>query len=622
MNNHLTLSHGSSIVSSKFVVTYSKLFQGIPPSQINPLQDQDRFFADLLDLKIHRSYLQEELDKISKEACLGKLKPFLSTLFENCIFHVRSPKRDDIRKHNAMETQTILFSRILTKNLTGWEIMEIFAGSLNQSDAVFLKFSQAVEGMIGDTTTSASLRHQALQLALTFICGVAQLSPGAYFLRQNFFSSIVSVVKDPEMEQYTFEAILLLAILANYHKSDAATLNPYLKLIKESTDGKFMRKLCWASNFTLGTCVKAYQDIEDDSVSSTLVSSFGSVINRLRPGRAFSFTTSTMLVNKFIDQPIEAAAVLLPLYEFLKSNPLFPTVLMENLISPPDNSQVPTTPLPCTLISLASYLCAHASSVDSSRSIAYARLSVNILLVLVENNMVMEYTIQTKSPTIRLCRQKLPALPVRSWSDQEPICSVIDCCIIWIRHNLQKRLEVSSYTDCIWICYRIIWFLQNRRLRLNYDWTHLWTSILSLLSFLVSRLDSLHTTGGVELLITETLRLFDLALCTSESYLSSPRALHELIYELVRSSSVLKRQEAVLKELALPYPSAVRSPLGDDHIEDILAHIIMMADFYEDKIARAGTGIANANDVMKIIAAEIEANGLHGTRELDISAPM
>src|SRR4051812_35813458 len=59
------------------------------------------------------------------------------------------------------------------------------------------------------------------------------------------------LVKTIEMEQYTFEAILFLSILANYHKSDAARLNPYLKRIRESTDGEFMRKLCWASNYAL-----------------------------------------------------------------------------------------------------------------------------------------------------------------------------------------------------------------------------------------------------------------------------------------------------------------------------------------------------------------------------------
>lgn len=58
------------------------------------------------------------------------------------------------------------------------------------------------------------------------------------------------------MEQFAFEATLLLAVLANYHKSDAAKLNPYLNRIRESTDGDFMRKLCWASNFALQTAIR------------------------------------------------------------------------------------------------------------------------------------------------------------------------------------------------------------------------------------------------------------------------------------------------------------------------------------------------------------------------------
>lgn len=58
------------------------------------------------------------------------------------------------------------------------------------------------------------------------------------------------------MEQFTFEAILFLAILANYHKSDAAKLNPYLKRIRETRDTDFMSRLCWASNFALGTSIK------------------------------------------------------------------------------------------------------------------------------------------------------------------------------------------------------------------------------------------------------------------------------------------------------------------------------------------------------------------------------
>lgn len=39
----------------------------------------------------------------------------------------------------------------------------------------------------------ASLRHQVLQVSLTYMCGVGQLSTGAYFLRRDFFPAIAAV---------------------------------------------------------------------------------------------------------------------------------------------------------------------------------------------------------------------------------------------------------------------------------------------------------------------------------------------------------------------------------------------------------------------------------------------
>ena len=66
-------SHGFQL-TSKFVDTYSKLFQGISPRQIASHQDLDRFFSDLLDLKVDRPYLEGELNRVSKDMCLGRLK--------------------------------------------------------------------------------------------------------------------------------------------------------------------------------------------------------------------------------------------------------------------------------------------------------------------------------------------------------------------------------------------------------------------------------------------------------------------------------------------------------------------------------------------------------------------
>jgi hypothetical protein len=43
----------------------------------------------------------------------------------------------DIKKLHALETMCILVRCIFAKNPTGWEVMEIFAGSASESDKVF-----------------------------------------------------------------------------------------------------------------------------------------------------------------------------------------------------------------------------------------------------------------------------------------------------------------------------------------------------------------------------------------------------------------------------------------------------------------------------------------------------
>jgi len=78
-------------VTSKFVSTYSKLFQGTPPNRIAPGQDTDRFFSDLLDLKVDRTYLEGELDRISKDVCQEKLKVCQIIGVNPCIkFHMNA----------------------------------------------------------------------------------------------------------------------------------------------------------------------------------------------------------------------------------------------------------------------------------------------------------------------------------------------------------------------------------------------------------------------------------------------------------------------------------------------------------------------------------------------------
>ena len=107
-----------------------------------------------------------------------------------------------------------------------------------------------------------------LQLTVVFMCRINQLSPSAYLLHRDLFPTIISVsvyrpfvhvkliadifiqiIKGWETGRFTFEALLLLTLLSNFHKSDVAKLNPFLRHIGEIRDVKVLHKMCWAAKF-------------------------------------------------------------------------------------------------------------------------------------------------------------------------------------------------------------------------------------------------------------------------------------------------------------------------------------------------------------------------------------
>lgn len=79
---------------------------------------------------------------------------------------------------------------------------------------------------------------------------------------------------------------------------------------------------------------------------------------------------------------------------------------------------------------------------------------------------------------------------------------------------------------------------------------------------------------------------------------------------------MLRKQDALLRSLALPYPSGVRASFGNDRIEQTLARILKVVNFYEEKIKEIGARIGDPKNVMKVVADDIEANGLYEAQEM------
>lgn len=510
---------------------------------------------------------------------------------------------------------TVLTRGLLSKSdLAGWEVMELFAGGVNESDKFFNEFAGTIGTLLGDDNAPAGLRHEVLQLAVVFMCGINQLSPGAYLLRGDLFPTIISIIRGRETGRFTFEALVLLTLLSNFHKSDAAKLNPFLRHTGEIRDVKVLRKMCWAAEFAAAATARAYQEISDDS-QPTMSSMIGSFVTSLRPDRAFSATPVNTPKELFKGQPIEACIVILPILELALRNNAFPAVLVEGTkdAAGDKNSQ---PPLPHTILSLSSYLLTHATSTSSTRAIGYANVALHILLAWVESDEIIRAFCEPSPQPVRLCRQRLPMLPFVP-SPRPLICAVLDCCILWLRHNLHKRLETSLYLTCVRTCHRTIWFLQKEHIRPDYHWPQLWKAIIGLLDFLGGKLEGLSSITGIEQLLQEALVLLDIVYTKAEAFLSSPEAIHEFIYELVRSAPALQRLTASLRSFVSP-PQTPSGPSDESPSEQVLSHLLSVTSFYEEKV---GQKSRSADGAMRIVAKEIERDGVHGVGDSHVEDP-
>ena len=71
-------------------------------------------------------------------------------LFSNCLKYARTAPYDDPKKYHAVQLITVTTRGLLSKNdLAGWEVMELFAGGVNQSDKFFnvLTFTRGTTSM-------------------------------------------------------------------------------------------------------------------------------------------------------------------------------------------------------------------------------------------------------------------------------------------------------------------------------------------------------------------------------------------------------------------------------------------------------------------------------------------
>ncbi|GAA5822072.1 hypothetical protein JCM11251_004848 [Rhodosporidiobolus azoricus] len=503
-------------------------------------------------------------------------------------------------------------------------VRTLLAGSLDKSDQVFGDMVATIDSTLQDTLAPLPLRHRSLQLGLVVVASVNQGALNTYFLRRDLFSTLVTFIADEGTKQFAFESVLLLGLLANYRKNEARnpygriidvvetaceTVRDSYIAISDDTPPSFVGSLTsFLSSFRIAdfltspfslppppSCAppaplsgsttpapsspakgkqRAEDLVEDTSSSASASEPASSSATPETPRKRKSSSPSapspksapTLSSSKpplrsepslrpkespFVKMPPEMTVLLLPFYELLNSNKTFGSLVF----SAGETEEGEPPVLPPALISLSSYIVCHASL--SHRGRLYSRLSLVLLLILVEEG--EGKLTQEGTEEIRLCRQRQPTLPQSD--TKRPISAMIDTVVIFLRHNLRKRLDIETYIIALRLLQRILQQLKTEKLRLERDWVIVWRSVLALSRLVVQRIAELRAISDkVDTLISQIFITLCYAAYWAESFLPSLSAQAHLHYELLHADSTLSALSDLLGISSVASPSNAPPP--------------------------------------------------------------
>ncbi|PLW23841.1 hypothetical protein PCANC_25271 [Puccinia coronata f. sp. avenae] len=553
---------------------YSSIDQAFHPTDsLIPPENRDRFYWDLYLLTPDKHHLRDTLERLSIQELLGTHRQNLNDLIAHAIRALKNAAQldseqlalqpqqpvahpapvdhpldqstlndqnevDQIRMSNGLETLSAIFKTILNKegyDNANLDLISLIAGSIENSDPVFSDFVYSVDKILSDQTQSLRTRHRTLQLALSVVSGVNQGSINAYFLRRDLFNTIASLIANPKSISLVFDTVLLLDLLANFRRFESR--NPYLVRMEDYVDEKAMERIISLSTLALEDLREAYRDISTakNTNSSLLGQVTSTVMNVLGTSSSPRGSAISQPVNQAFDShPGRPACILLPIYDLLCSNTTFFNVLL--------SSQSFWE----SFLSFSSYLLSHASS--NARSELYGRLVLVILIHLAEEGarFICGASEDSFKVTVKFCRDRQPPLGPSSDLARAPIAAMLDCGILYLRHNLQRKLKIETHLVCLRLIHELLFCLQSHQVRLDaFEWRELWRALFSLASRVGSRIDELKNVQDIDRLAQQLLDILSFAAIWSEVLFRDDLTTATLYFEILRSEETIKNLTAV-----------------------------------------------------------------------------
>lgn len=541
-------------LKEKVVLMYDDIFMSNDPALANP-----RFWDELFLMKVNLDYLESKLESTDADEAL-KIKDNINSLFHHCIQALREDHQ--IKVVNALQTLCALFRGVHQKNksATGFDIINMLMG-FDKAELRMKDLLESLDALLcGDG--SESLKSLCLKLLLCLVTVTDNISQNTileYVMINSIFEAIIQILSDiSSRSQHGYDAVVLLALLVNYRKSES--VNPYIVKLSILDDEATLDGMGLVVNHALTDYNGQYKDKEQENQGGFL--------------SALSNMVGSMFVadaeEKLSVQTNEA--ILLALYEAVHLNRNFITVLAQSRpeidMATTNVEPVPTTPttplgttpplldlmntaeLPLDpnmqtsnlLISFLKYSSIVMQDTKDEHRLNSARLCLIILTCIAEDQYADAF-LHDDNMNFRVNLHRMPMRhrkkPAERSSPSRPlVCAVLDLMVEFIVTHMMKDFPMDLYMHCVQIIHKLICYQKKCRIRLHYTWRELWTALINLLKFFLSNETILSVKHNIFHMALQVVNLFNMFITYGDTFLPTPNSYDELYYEIVRMHQV------------------------------------------------------------------------------------
>uniref|UniRef100_A0A146L9F2 UPF0668 protein C10orf76 n=4 Tax=Lygus hesperus TaxID=30085 RepID=A0A146L9F2_LYGHE len=582
-------SGSKRVLKEKIVQIYESFFRGEDLASQNP-----NFWDELFLLKPKVSHLESEIIRLNGEQ-LMMAKYNVNALFSQCIETLGNEHQ--LRVVYALQTLCALISAIYKTSVQcGFDVIDILMGFDMAEQRMKLLLEHCNSILSGDG--APNLKSLCLKLLLLMTTGndnVSQNTLLEFVMLNSVFETLIHLLSDTQSRQdHGHDVVLLLTLLVNYRKPEAA--NPYIVKLSILDDEPALNGYGQVISWSLSEFCHAFSEDQKEPQSSSWFSSLSNIVSNMLLSEETGIRNQQIRANN---------GVLVALYEAVHLNRNFVSTLAHTpaeVIPIPQDTDPPTAPPmasePTNLLGTFFQYCSIVmQDTKCEASFNTVKLCFLVLTCVAEdhyaNSVMHDVNLVFKIQLHRLPMRHRTVMPDKP--SQTLANTLLDLLVEFVMSHMMKKLPLELYLLCVGVMHRVLCYQKRCRVRLTYQWKELWTSLISLLKFIITNEGNLAKKMNVFHLAHQVVNIFNLFITYGDTFLYSPANYDELYYELIRMHQVFDN----LYSMAFRY-SAIEGEFKDTALKltNSLVNVRAIINHFTPKIDAwlAGQGLSTPSE--------------------------